>query len=196
MQKVRIFRARGWRVLFLLLTVLLAGVIFYMSSEPAIESGERSTTIAAEILPLVHPAFETLPPEEQKAVLSSADHILRNRTFLRLRRARCPAFAVQSLLCGKAARASAARPACRRGLCGKRRDSPGVCPGARSRCHRCAARQCRCALRDSDCVPDRAGGMPTQKTTSAIKKATMTRRFFLFFICSTHQCAIWRTSDG
>lgn len=77
MQKVRIFRARGWRVLFLLLTVLLAGVIFYMSSEPATESGERSTTIAAEILPLVHPAFETLPPEEQKAVLSSADHILR-----------------------------------------------------------------------------------------------------------------------
>ena len=64
-------------MLFLLLTVLLAGVIFYMSSEPATESGERSTTIAAEILPLVHPAFETLPPEEQKAVLSSADHILR-----------------------------------------------------------------------------------------------------------------------
>lgn len=77
MQKVRIFRARGWRVLFLLLTVLLAGVIFYMSSEPATESSDRSTTIAAEILPLVHPAFETLPPEEQKAVLSSADHILR-----------------------------------------------------------------------------------------------------------------------
>lgn len=77
MQKVRIFRARGWRVLFLLLTVLLAGVIFYMSSEPATESSERSTTIAAEILPIVHPAFETLPPEEQKAVLSSADHILR-----------------------------------------------------------------------------------------------------------------------
>ena len=74
---MRIFRARGWRVLFLLLTVLLAGVIFYMSSEPATESSERSTTIAAEILPLVHPAFETLPPEEQKAMLSSADHILR-----------------------------------------------------------------------------------------------------------------------
>ena len=74
---MRIFRARGWRVLFLLLTVLLAGVIFYMSSEPATESSERSTTIAAELLPLVHPAFETLPPEEQKAMLSSADHILR-----------------------------------------------------------------------------------------------------------------------
>lgn len=77
MQKVRIFRACGWRALFLLLAVLLAGVIFYMSSEPASESGERSTTIAAEILPIVHPGFETLSPAEQEVVLSSADHILR-----------------------------------------------------------------------------------------------------------------------
>lgn len=77
MQKVRIFHARGIFALFLALTVLLAGAIFYMSGEPATESGARSTSLAAGIVQLFHPGFGDLPETEQAAILASADHILR-----------------------------------------------------------------------------------------------------------------------
>ena len=80
MQKVRIFHARWLFALFLALTVLLAGAIFYMSGEPATESGARSTSLAAGIVQLFHPGFGDLPETEQAAILASADHILRKCT--------------------------------------------------------------------------------------------------------------------
>lgn len=80
MQKVKVFHARGWRVLFLTLAVLLAGTIFYMSGEPATESGARSSTIAESIVKLFDPGFAALTDTEQAAMLSSADHILRKVT--------------------------------------------------------------------------------------------------------------------
>lgn len=80
MQKVRIFHARGIFALFLALTVLLAGAIFYMSSEPAVESGARSTSIADGIVKLFNPGFGDLSEAEQAAILASADHILRKCT--------------------------------------------------------------------------------------------------------------------
>lgn len=80
MQKVRVFHARGIFALFLALTVLLAGAIFYMSSEPAVESGARSTSIADGIAKLFYPGFGDLSEAEQAAILASADHILRKCT--------------------------------------------------------------------------------------------------------------------
>lgn len=80
MQKVRIFHARWLFALFLALTVLLAGAIFYMSSEPAVESGARSTSIADGIAKLFYPGFGDLSEAEQAAILASADHILRKCT--------------------------------------------------------------------------------------------------------------------
>lgn len=80
MQKVRIFHGRGIFALFLALTVLLAGAIFYMSGEPAVESEARSTSLTAGIVKLFHPGFGDLPEAEQAAILASADHVLRKCT--------------------------------------------------------------------------------------------------------------------
>ena len=77
MQKVKVFRARGWRALFLALAVLLAGAIFFMSGEPAAESGARSSTLAESIVKLFDPGFASLSEAEQTLMLSSADLILR-----------------------------------------------------------------------------------------------------------------------
>ena len=60
MQKVRIFRARGWRVLFLLLTVLLAGVIFYNPASEARRSPPRSCRSCIPPLKLCRPKSKRL----------------------------------------------------------------------------------------------------------------------------------------
>lgn len=87
---MRLYRSVRLRVLFLLLAVLWAGVLFYMSSEPATESGERSTSIVAVIIKTFFPNFETMPETQQTELLSSGDHILR----------KCTHFATYALLGG------------------------------------------------------------------------------------------------
>ena len=90
MQKIRLYRSVRLRTLFLLLTVLLAGMIFYMSSETATESGERSHSIVAIIIKAFFPDFETMPETQQTELLASGDHILR----------KCTHFATYALLGG------------------------------------------------------------------------------------------------
>ena len=80
MQKVKYFRAQRLGILFFALTVLLAGVIFYMSGEPAAASGARSNSLAEGILKLVNPHFDTLSDAAQAELLASADHLLRKFT--------------------------------------------------------------------------------------------------------------------
>lgn len=85
-----LYRSARLRALFLLLAVLWAGVLFYMSSEPATESSERSASIAEIILKAVVSDFETMPEPRQIELLASGDHILR----------KCTHFAAYALLGG------------------------------------------------------------------------------------------------
>lgn len=90
MQKIRLYRSVRLRALFLLLTVLLAGMIFYMSSETATESGERSHSIVATVIRVFCPEFDSLSSAAQTELLASGDHILR----------KCTHFATYALLGG------------------------------------------------------------------------------------------------
>lgn len=87
---MRLYHSARLRTLFLFLTVALALLIFYMSSEPAIQSAERSNSIAATVIKIFFPEFDSLPSHEQTELLLTGDHILR----------KCTHFAVYALLGG------------------------------------------------------------------------------------------------
>lgn len=87
---MRLYRSVRLRAFFLLLTVLLAGIIFYMSSESATESGERSSSIVAAVIKIFFPEFDSLSSATQTELLLNGDHILR----------KCTHFATYALLGG------------------------------------------------------------------------------------------------
>lgn len=77
MQKIKLYSSPWLRVIFICLTIAIAVTIFLFSAEPAVDSGDRSTGIAETLLSLLLPDFKTMSAEEQDALLSTADHLLR-----------------------------------------------------------------------------------------------------------------------
>lgn len=64
-------------IVSLLAVVVWCGFIFYMSAFPADESTDMSMGIVYQVVQLLIPGFEHMPPIDQAAVLDQFDHIVR-----------------------------------------------------------------------------------------------------------------------
>ena len=71
-----------WMILFLILTVLWMGFIFYMSAQPASESARMSGTIGERIARFLRPDYASIPTAEWQAYVSGIDHIVRKTAHL------------------------------------------------------------------------------------------------------------------
>lgn len=69
-------------ILFLILTVLWMGFIFYMSAQPASESARISGTIGERIARLFRPDYASIPAAEWESYVFGIDHIVRKTAHL------------------------------------------------------------------------------------------------------------------
>lgn len=77
MQKIRLYSSRRLFCLFVLAALAIAVTIFCFSAEPATESADRSTGLAAVLLRLVYSDLDGLSDARQTELLLAADHFLR-----------------------------------------------------------------------------------------------------------------------
>lgn len=84
MQKVKLYTSPALRLLFLLLCIAWAILIFSLSAETADESDARSLGIASEIAPIVVPDYEKMPPASQQSAVSGINHVTRKAAHFAL----------------------------------------------------------------------------------------------------------------
>lgn len=65
------------RILLTVLTAAVMFLIFFFSTEPAERSDETSGVFARKVIAVLHPDYETYPPERQKEVYDSVQFTVR-----------------------------------------------------------------------------------------------------------------------
>ena len=77
MQKVRLYSSKKILCVFLILCIVWASLIFYMSNEPATDSAERSGGIVDAVTTLLVSGFDNLDEAEKAEVKADLDFFIR-----------------------------------------------------------------------------------------------------------------------